>query len=58
MSTRSDRTYLTHIRDAIETIEQYLQGVGYDGFVSNRMMVDAVMRELEIIGEASNRLSR
>lgn len=54
---RNDRTYLTHIREAIESIEQYLQDVGYNDFVSNKMMVDAVIRELEIIGEASNNLS-
>ena len=30
MSMRNDRTYLAHIRDAIETIEEYLQGVTYE----------------------------
>lgn len=54
---KNDRTYLTHIQDAIESIEEYLQGVGYNDFVSNKMMVDAVIRELEIIVEASNNLS-
>ena len=55
---RSDRAYLTHIRDAIETIEEYLEGVTYQQFVSNKMLIDAVVRELEIVGEASNNLSR
>ena len=55
---RNDRTYLTHIRDAIETIEEYLEGVAYEQFVSNKMMIDAVVRELEIVGEASNNLSQ
>jgi uncharacterized protein with HEPN domain len=54
---RNDRTYLTHIRDAIETIEEYIAGVAYEQFVSNKMMIDAVVRELEIVGEASNNLS-
>jgi len=54
---RNDRTYLTHIREAIETIEEYLKDVSYDRFVSNKMIRDAVVRELEIIGEASNNLS-
>lgn len=52
MSTDDDKTYLSHIRDAIETIEEYLQGVTYEAFTANRMMADAVVRELEVIGEA------
>ena len=55
---RDDRAYLAHVRDAIETIGEYLQGVSYEAFTENRMMVDAVVRELEIIGEASNNLSQ
>lgn len=54
---RNDRTYLKHIREAIETIEEYLKDVSYDRFVSNKMIIDAVVRELEIIGEASNNIS-
>ena len=55
---RNDRNYLTHIRDAIETIEEYIEGVTYEQFVSNKMLIDAVVRELEIVGEASNNLSQ
>lgn len=54
---RNDRAYLAHIREAVESIEGYLEGVPYDRFVSNKMLLDAVVRELEIIGEASNNLS-
>lgn len=54
---RNDRTYLAHIRDAIETIAEYIQGVDYEQFSTNKMMIDAVVRELEIIGEASNNLT-
>ena len=55
---RNDRTYLTHIRDAIDTIREYLEGVTYKKFASSKMIIDAVVRELEIIGEASNNLSQ
>lgn len=57
MSMRNNRAYLTHIRDAIDTIEEYLEVVSYEEFTSNKMIIDAVVRELEIIGEASNNLS-
>ncbi len=55
---KNDKTYLIHIHDAIEIIREYIKGVTYDEFSSNKMMIDAVVRELEIIGEASNNLSR
>ena len=42
---KNDRTYLNHIQEAIESIEDYRQGVWYNDFVSNKMMVDAVIRE-------------
>jgi len=54
---RNDGTYLAHIREAVENIEEYLKGASYEQFVSGKMMIDAVVRELEIIGEASNNLS-
>ena len=54
---RNDRAYLIHIREAIESIEEYLENVTYDKFTSNKMIIDAVVRELEIAGEASNNLS-
>lgn len=46
-----------HIREATESIDEYLEGVSYDHFATNKMIIDAVVRELEIIGEASNNLS-
>lgn len=54
---KSDLTYLRHMLDAIEKIERYIAGTDYEGFCANDMMVDAVVRELEIIGEAAKHLS-
>ena len=53
---KGDRLYLTHILDAIEKIETYIW-VGHDVFVSTSHWQDAVIRQLEIIGEATKRLS-
>ena len=52
-----DRIRLQHILDAIEAIEDYTKNVTQPEFVANSMMFDATLRQLEIIGEASNRLS-
>ena len=51
-----DDLYLRHVLDAIERIESYVAG-GRQKFVSNQMAQDAVIRQLEIIGEAVKRLS-
>jgi uncharacterized protein with HEPN domain len=53
---KEDRVYLSHIRDAIERIESYTSG-GRDGFLTNDMAQDAVIRNLEVIGEAVKGLS-
>ena len=53
---KGDDVYLKHILDAIEKIESYIS-VGRDAFVSTSHWHDAVIRQLEIIGEATKRLS-
>jgi len=50
-----DRVYLEHIRDAIERIKGYTRE-GREAFFSNAMQQDAVVRNLEIIGEATKRV--
>ena len=42
--------------EAVRLIQQYSAGVLYDEFVKNVLMQDAVVRRLEIIGEASHRV--
>jgi uncharacterized protein with HEPN domain len=53
---KDDRVYLGHIRDAIDDIDEYTV-VGRDAFMAERMRQDAVIRKLEIIGEAVKQLS-
>ncbi len=52
-----DDIRLKHILDAINEIEKYIENVSFEHFISNSMMFNASLRQLEIIGEASNRLS-
>jgi uncharacterized protein with HEPN domain len=52
-----DRLYLQHIRDAVQRIESYLEGVDRQEFDTTPLLQDAVIRQLQIIGEASKRLS-
>jgi uncharacterized protein with HEPN domain len=52
-----NKVRLLHILDAIIEIENYTLNVDKETFVKNSMMFNATLRQLEIIGEASNRLS-
>jgi uncharacterized protein with HEPN domain len=47
---------LEDIIDASESIQGYLSGYDYDAFINDRRTVDAVTRNLEIIGEAVKNL--
>lgn len=51
-----DRVFLQHILDAILKIESYTR-VGREEFLAATHWQDAVVRQLEIIGEASKKLS-
>ena len=42
--------------DAITKIEQYTRNMSFDDFAGNSMATDAVVRNIEIIGEASRHL--
>lgn len=51
-----DDLYLRHILEAIAKIESYTS-VGYDVFSDQSHWQDAVIRQLEIVGEATKRLT-
>lgn len=49
--------FLLHIRDSIFQIESYVAGYSYDQFLKDRKTQDAVIRQLEMIGEATSNLT-
>lgn len=53
---KRDELYLRHILDAIDLIAEYVI-IGEDRFLAETQPQDAVIRRLEIIGEATKRLS-
>ncbi|AFY81523.1 HepT-like ribonuclease domain-containing protein [Oscillatoria acuminata] len=53
---KTDKLYLSNIKECIEKVEIYTQE-GKAVFMTNAMMQDAVIRNLEIIGEATKRVS-
>lgn len=54
---KDDAVFFRHILDAASLVESYLEGVSKDEFLSNSMRCDAVVRQLEIIGEAARNVS-
>ena len=50
--------YLAHILEAIERIEEYVSELDELGFLGSKLVQDAVIRNLEIIGEASNNIEK
>jgi uncharacterized protein with HEPN domain len=53
---RTYTDYLVDILDAIAKTEQFIQGMTFDRFVQDDKTVFAVVRALEIIGEATKRI--
>ena len=53
---RDYRLYLEDILEAITRIERYTNGIDLATFQSDEMRVDAVVRNLEIIGEAAKHI--
>lgn len=50
--------YLGHILAAIERIERHTADVDELGFLSSELIQDAVIRNLEVVGEAANNILR
>jgi uncharacterized protein with HEPN domain len=57
MSERADGDFLSDIREAVRRIRAYTAVMTYDGFLADMKTQDAVIRNLEIIGEATKSLS-
>jgi uncharacterized protein with HEPN domain len=54
---RDDRVLLDDIASASARIHEYTNGFSFDAFRADPMRVDAVVRNLEVIGEAAKKLS-
>ncbi|MDD4172310.1 MAG: DUF86 domain-containing protein [Syntrophomonas sp.] len=55
--TRNQKLYLEDMLEAITKIKRYTSTLSFDEFALNEMVIDAVIRNFEIIGEAAGRIS-
>lgn len=53
---RNYMLYLNDIQKAINNINEYRANLSFDELIQDNMRMDAIIRNLEIIGEAANRI--
>jgi len=54
---KDDSVFVAHIMESINYIEKFSRDISKEEFSRNRLVRNAIVRELEIIGEASKNLS-
>ena len=55
---KHSKPYLFHIIEAIDKIQGFIKDISFESFLKDEKTKDAVIRNLEIIGEASNKLEQ
>ena len=55
---KDDLAYIEHIQDCIRKINEFSNGLSLKEFKTNEMVQDAIIRNIEIIGEASKKISK
>ena len=58
MTKRNENLYIRDILDSIRNIEKYAGNLSLKKFANDQLVIDAVIRNLEIIGEASKQISK
>jgi uncharacterized protein with HEPN domain len=57
MSSRDQILFLEDILEAVNFIEEFTHDMDYSDFINDRKTFDAVLRNLEVIGEAAKNIS-
>jgi uncharacterized protein with HEPN domain len=58
MSKRNWKLFLIDMLESIKNIENYTSTIPYEEFLEDKKTKDAVVRNLEIIGEAANQIPK
>ena len=57
MTEHDETVYIKHMLDAVASIENYVDGVNYNGFRESPLLQNALAYQIQIIGEAASRLT-
>lgn len=55
---KDDRVYLSHILQSVSFIEKSTEGLSEEEFLSNSLVQDGTIRQIQIIGEATKNISK
>ena len=58
MDNKDNTIFLKHILECVEKIELFVQGFDFEQFRQDSKTTDAVVRNVEVIGEAATNLTR
>ncbi len=58
MMKKDPFVFVNHVLESIQKIEEYTEGLSKDAFAQSSKTQDAVIRNLEIIGEATKNISQ
>ena len=58
MSERAPSILFLDMLDSVETVLKYTLGMGFDEFLEDRKTRDAVIRNIQVLGEAANRVPK
>jgi len=53
MKNRNEKLFLADIQECCQKIERYITGINKEDFLADEILQDALVRNIEIIGEAS-----
>jgi len=53
---KDPKIFIEHVLESIKTIEEYIKGVTKEEFLNSKKTQDAVIRRIEIIGEAVKKI--
>ncbi len=57
MNEKDDLAFIEHILDSINAIKEFSKNISKEELISNRLKQSAIVREIEIIGEAVKNMS-
>ena len=55
---KDDKLYRLHIIESIEKIEKYTDGITRADFLNSTLLQDAILRNLQVLAESTQRLSQ
>ncbi|MDP2925605.1 MAG: DUF86 domain-containing protein [Nanoarchaeota archaeon] len=57
MNEKNDLAFIEHILESINAIKEFSKNISKEELISNRLKQSAIVREIEIIGEAVKNIS-